>query len=418
MSRKMCVPTFLGLLVITSGFPVTGGRGSAQEPESRPRKVSPPATSTSKPSPESTSRSQKPATAAPATVPELLEQGKAHYRAARFKQALTKFEAALKVEPTHDETLALAAITAFRLDNQEQARQWFIRRAELPGQKPSVIAFSYYRVALTYWRRLHDPVAKSYTVKDGKITFKLVEADAPLIREGLTAGLDYAQRALRVNGNYAEAHNIMNLLFSEQALAASSSDERRKSRALALDSLRKAIRLQSRQVNPSDAEAGNFNLATVRIGEIARAREEEALFADEMMKLIEGGLPVKRVQPSFPSARAATPKTSQDASSATGVTDKGGAYSIGSGRGALTAAYEAGTVKVEVLVSTTGDVVFAHVVDGRADLNGAAILAARAWKFAPAKFEGMPVQLSGIISFEMKPGAKSKPTPRPAKKAQ
>ena len=89
--------------------------------------------------------------------------------------------------------------------------------------------------------------------------------------------------------------------------------------------------MQSRSVNPSDAEVGNFNLPTVRIGEIARVKDEEVLFADEMTKLIEGGIPVKRVQPSFPSARAATPKTSQDPSAKTGVTDKGGAYSIGSG---------------------------------------------------------------------------------------
>jgi len=88
-------------------------------------------------------------------------------------------------------------------------------------------------------------------------------------------------------------------------------------------------------------------------------------------------------------------------------------------RGALTAAYAPGTVKVEVLISKTGDVVFAHVVDGRDDLKGAALLAARAWKFAPPRFEGTPVQLSGVITFDMRPGGgrpRATPTPTPTPK--
>jgi TonB family protein len=72
----------------------------------------------------------------------------------------------------------------------------------------------------------------------------------------------------------------------------------------------------------------------------------------------------------------------------------------------LTAAYTPGKVKVEVLISATGEVVFGHIVDGRPDLNGAAILAARAWKFEPAKFEGKQVQVSGMITFDMKPAGR------------
>src|SRR6185503_18675396 len=132
-------------------------------------------------------------------------------------------------------------------------------------------------------------------------------------------------------------------------------------------------------------ESANFNLPTVRIGEIPQNKEQEATFTDPMLKLIEGGRPLKRASPVFPSMRPAKPKDDSRDPSSTGVTDKGGAYSIGSGRGALTAAYAPGTVKVEVLISKTGDVVFAHVVDGRDDLNGSALLPARAWKFAPPR---------------------------------
>jgi TonB family protein len=134
-----------------------------------------------------------------------------------------------------------------------------------------------------------------------------------------------------------------------------------------------------------------------------------------MMKLIEGGRPVKRTQALFPSVRPPRPGAGQGDPSAKGVTAEGGAYSLGAGRGALTAAYAPGRVKIEVLISTAGEVVFAHVVDGRSDLNGAAILAARGWKFEPAKFEGKPVQVSGVITFDMKPG-RVKPTPTPTPK--
>ena len=105
------------------------------------------------------------------------------------------------------------------------------------------------------------------------------------------------------------------------------------------------------------------------------------------------------------------PTTAPGQAPGTGVTREGGAYSLGSGRGALTAAYTPGTVKVEVLVSTTGEVVFVRIVKGRHDLDGAAIIAARKWKFAPATFEGTPVQMSGVITFDMKPGGRPKKPP-------
>lgn len=391
------------------------GTPFGQEPSTRPRKIAVDSQTAPKTSVKQAEATPK-APTSKASVEQLIEQGKVHYRAARFPQALAKFEAALKVDPSHDEALGLAAITAFRVDNQEQARQWFLRRAELPGQKASVKAFSYYRIALSHWRRLHDPVARGYSIKDGKVQFKLADADTATIRENFEQGLTFAERALQVNANYSEAHNVRNLLYAEAALAASNEADARTNRTLALDSVRRAIKLQLRTSERSEGETANFNLPTVRIGEIPRTPDEETKFVDEMRKHLEGVLPVKRVSPVFPSTRPAKAKETKDPSS-TGVTDKGGAYSIGSGRGALTAAYAPGTVKLEVLISTAGDVVFAHVIDGRADLNGAAILAARGWRFTPAKFEGTSVQVSGVITFDMKPsGSRAAPTPTPTPK--
>ena len=334
------------------------------------------------------------------SVAQIIEQGKAHYRAQRFKPALSKFEAALKLEPNNDEALGLAAVTAFRLDNQPESRSYFIRRANLSGQKDSVKAFSFYRVALTYWREVHDLVAKSAELKAGKVVVSIPEANQAEIRSGIESGLDYAGKALAIMKNFAEAHNIRNLLHAEAAMAAKDEKDAREHRKQSLESLRKAMELSKAPAKEGDL--ADFSLPTIRVSEFAHTDEEEAKTDDPMKKLITGGKPLARTEAVFPSAKPSK-STSKKDPTAKGVTANGGAYSLGTGRGALTAAYTPGNVKVEVLISATGDVVFGHVVEGRSDLNGAAIMAARAWKFQPAKFEGKQVQVSGVITFEMKP---------------
>jgi TonB-like protein len=347
---------------------------------------------------------QKPADDAKAdlSAAQLIEQGKALYRAQRLKPALMKFEAALKLEADNDEALSLAAVTAFRLDLQTQSRDYFVRRANLKGQKDSVKAFSYYRVALTYWREVHDLVAKFVGIKGNKVLVTTPEQNRADIRSGIKEGLDYADKALAILDNFAEAQNVKNLLHAEAALSAESEEMADEHRRQSVECLRRAIELSKSLAVAKGGEVADFSLPTIRVSEFAHTDEEESKIEDPMKALINGGKPVKRTQAIFPGARPAK-GGNQDDPSAKGVTKDGGAYSLGAGRGALTAAYAPGIVKVEVLVSGAGDVVFAHVVDGRSDLNGAAILAARAWKFEPAKFEGKLVQVSGVITFDMKP---------------
>jgi tetratricopeptide (TPR) repeat protein len=339
----------------------------------------------------------------------LIEEGKTLYRAQRLKPALAKFEAALKSEPESDEALSYAAVTAFRLDLQPQSRDYFLRRADLKGQKDSIKAFSYYRVALTHWREIHDLVAKFVEIKGDKVVVAIPEQNRAEIESGIKNGLEYVDKALAILDNFAEAQNVKNLLHAEAALSADSEEMADEHRRQSIECLRRAIELSKSPAGTKGGVAADFSLPTIRVSEFAHTDEEEAKAKDPMKTLITGGRPVKRTQAIFPGARPAK-ASNQDDPSAKGVTKDGGAYSLGAGRGALTAAYAPGTVKVEVLVSGAGDVVFAHVVDGRSDLNGAAILAARAWKFEPAKFEGKQVQVSGVITFDMSP-ERAKPKP-------
>ncbi|MEP7342748.1 MAG: hypothetical protein ABI977_33775 [Acidobacteriota bacterium] len=70
--------------------------------------------SNSKPAANQTTSQDKPE----ASAADLIAQGKTLFRTVKLRQALVKFEAALKQEPDNDEALGLAAETAFRLDSQ------------------------------------------------------------------------------------------------------------------------------------------------------------------------------------------------------------------------------------------------------------------------------------------------------------
>jgi tetratricopeptide (TPR) repeat protein len=394
------------VLIIAFGlalFAPAYGQQPAKQPATVPRSSTQPAT---KPA---TIQANKPEAAAqtptptPVTAASLVTQGKALYRTARFKQALAKFEAALKLEPQHDEALGLAAVTAFRLDNQATAREYFLRRAELPKQKDSIKAYSFYRVALTYWRAAHDLIAKYGDIKEGRLLFALPEDKRDDARGYIRDGLKYVERALDITKNYPEAYNIRNLLQAEAALAENDEDDAEKYRERSVESLRRALALARPAPEGKAAESADFSYPTVRVAAFTLNDEDDAVLNDPMMKLIEGGRPIKRVAARFPSVRP--PKSDGNTSdpSSKGVNPDGSTTSLGAGRGALTAAYAPGKVKIEMLVSTTGKVVFAHIISGRADLNGAALLAARGWTFEPATFEGRPVQLSTVVTFEMRP---------------
>lgn len=358
-------------------------------------------TPTSKPKSDAVASAPK-QTAKPAvTLEQLLEQGKTFYKAGNFLQALAKFEAALRLDEEHDETLALAADTAYRMDDQVKARTWFLRRAELPNQKESVRAYSFYRTALSYWREAHDVIAASGEYKDGQTVFKLPDKSVTQAEEQLAGGLYYAERAITLVSHYAEAHNLKNLLHSEYLFFVVAEKKLAAHRRLALASLRRTFELM--QAKDAQKWAADFGTPTVLVGEFAPTDVEAEKMSERISTLIEGGEVIKRAAAIFPSIRSARTADPSDPSS-TGTTKGGGAYSLGSGRGALTAAYAPGKVKVEVLISTSGEVAFAHVVQGRSDLNGAALAAARKWKFSPAKFEGKPVQVSGVITFDLRPG--------------
>jgi len=63
------------------------------------------------------------------------------------------------------------------------------------------------------------------------------------------------------------------------------------------------------------------------------------------------------------------------------------------------AARVSGLVTVQTLIGETGDVLDAVVASGHPLLRGAAVQAARQWKFSPTEVSGKPVKLQGILNF-------------------
>jgi tetratricopeptide (TPR) repeat protein len=317
-----------------------------------------------------------------------ISDGISLYRSRKFKQALEKFELALKQDPQNDEALLYAAITAFRIGSQVQSRGYFLRRAELPGQKDTVKAFCFYRVALTYWREAHDMVARRGDITGERLVYNLPERDAADAERSITNGLEFVDRAIAITKDFGPAYNIKNLLHSEAALVT-------KDQKLATDHRNQsimALRLAVEKTGAAAAKSGDavdFNQPTVRIAEIAATIEDDRKIDDPMMKMIVGGKPSRRVKANFPSVRPDAKETASTEGSGANTPEQ-------------PVASERGIIKVEVLVSTTGSVLFTRIIEGQTGYNDAAILAARGWKFDPAKLNGKPVQLSSVITFEIK----------------
>jgi tetratricopeptide (TPR) repeat protein len=328
-------------------------------------------------------------------VTGIIKEGDALYRSRKFKQALEKFEAALREDPKNDEALFYAAVTAFRLGNQIQSRGYFLRRAELPGQKDTVKAFCYYRVALTYWREAHDMVARYGDITGERLVYNLPEKEATDAERSITNGLEYVDRAIAITKDFGAAYNVKNLLHAEAALVAKDQKKATDHRNQSIMALRRAVEKTEKAAGARPGDAGDFNQPTVRIAEFAAAIEDDRKIDDPMTTMIAGGKPKRRVKANFPTVRPQNlPGEAKDTAAS-----EGGAVSSAQDQ---TASPSPEVIKVEILVSTTGGVVFTRIIEGQQGLNDAALLAAQGWRFEPATFNGKPVQLSSVISFEIK----------------
>src|SRR5262249_26495622 len=62
-------------------------------------------------------------------------------------------------------------------------------------------------------------------------------------------------------------------------------------------------------------------------------------------------------------------------------------------------AHASGEVRVQVIIDLDGRVIAASAISGHPLLQAAAVKAARSAVFTPTKFEGKPVKVVGVISY-------------------
>ncbi len=344
----------------------------------------------------------------PATAKDLIGKGVQLYRTGKYDQALKQFLSALKLEPINDEALGYASLTSYQLGSQAQARDLFQKRADLPNQKPSVKLFCTYMTALTRWRQAREIIAKHGAISGGKTVYKLVDKDLIAANEQITAGLTSINKVLEMKSDYAEALNIKNLLHAEAAAIATDESKAQEHRKESLQALRQALKLHK-------SGADDFGAPTLRVDEFSQTDEEQAQLTDSMWAIVEGGRPLTRAGAVLPIIKIKPKAKPTTDSENTGVGATGGAVSVGPGRGALRSdstkpeilQLKGGLAKVEVLIAPTGSVVFARIVDGPAATTTPALAAAKKWTFTPPKFEGLPVQVSGVVTFNVKSAGKN-----------
>ncbi len=350
-------------------------------------------------------------TPSPATAKDLIAQGNQQYRKGKFDLAAKQFLAALKLEPNNDDALGYASLTAYELGNLAQARELFQRRTDLPNQKGTIKTFSTYMVALTCWRQAHELIAKRGELKLPETVYKLPEKELTTANEHVTAGLATVHKVLALKPDYTEAINVKNLLHAEAAAIASAESKANEHRTAALDALRQAIKLH--KVGTED-----FGAPTVLLGEFGATDEEQDQIKDPMLAKVEGGRPLTRATAVLPVVKiaAAKPRSQGGEPPPTGVGAGGSAVSVGPGQGALrpskteTVQLKGGLAKVEVLINSAGKIVFARMLDGPAATTGPALEAAKKWTFSPPKFEGHPIQVLGVITFNVQSSGKDAKT--------
>src|SRR5262249_10708725 len=162
----------------------------------------------------------------------------------------------------------------------------------------------------------------------GKVTVSIPEQSRTDVRVGIEHGLEYANKALAISKNFAEAYNVKNLLHAEAAFAAADQKTAVQQREKGTEALRRAIERSKAQPGSKVGDLADFSLPTILVSEFAFTDAEEAKIEDPMRRLINGGRPVKRTQAIFPSVKP--PKSGdQNDPSAKGVTSDGSAYSLG-----------------------------------------------------------------------------------------
>lgn len=150
-----------------------------------------------------------------------------------FQKALDLAQGNCKIQ---DNAMAYIGSVYDDLGKQDEWRDWMIKRAELPCSTNELKATTFHSIAVKYWQCAYDQTTR-YADKAQMATdpfhyrnmdYEAARADKAMVEGCITKGMEYVEKALSVDPEYADVIFYKALLFRERQKMTKVEAERKK----------------------------------------------------------------------------------------------------------------------------------------------------------------------------------------------
>jgi len=107
------------------------------------------------------------------------------------------------------------------LGQEEEHRNWLLKRIQLPGQNDEVRAQTYYTLAVGFWEESYKITQKYLIPRSQPPAYKPPReweaGDSEKVKDVLMRGLQHMEESLKINPKYANCYSYRALLYREQS---------------------------------------------------------------------------------------------------------------------------------------------------------------------------------------------------------
>jgi tetratricopeptide (TPR) repeat protein len=140
-----------------------------------------------------------------------------------YKKALDLSNGNCKI---YDNAVSYIATIYDDLSNEDEWRNWLLKRADGPCSDKDTKAVTYYSVAVRYWTCAHDQTTryqdKAVAMKDPfhyrNMDYDAAKDDKAKAEACAAKGLEYIEKALKEDPEYVDAYYYKGLLYREQQM--------------------------------------------------------------------------------------------------------------------------------------------------------------------------------------------------------
>ena len=309
---------------------------------------------------------------------------------ARAREAIKAYQRIVEKEPGNEEADKSVAALYGALKEEALQREWIVQRASNAAVSDDRRAEAYTMLAGKDWNC-------SYEITERTENKEIVtKGGSPIIRyrkpkdqiefnkaqQCAMSGMEMTEMALILSPQNDMAWSYKTNLLLEMAKLAEMSDQH---------DLKAEYKRQADEAMKRGAELSEENQVTAAAADDDRSRTTQADATTTTITDPASSLPVTTLP--------------READSIYGSVPTGRATSIPKPVYPRDVHGVSGTVKVQVIIDETGNVIQAQAVSGHPSLHAAAVEAARRAKFSPTILSGQPVKASGMITYNFVPGA-------------